>query len=202
MGTRATYQFGNGRRGTHTIYIHWDGYPDGAAMYFYRMLLNPSKGCMATQFIRANEHAELTSGHDAHGDTEYQYTLIGHGPDATLTAKGIAAWDNRNFNGIYIGPLHGFIAKHTRLIDDFKPFKEVKLPYNRTEWLNEDTASIEMSRECGCLHHLQVWSKNANETTRISANWRHQVEVLQAIVDAFPSLMTDEIQQFLIPSAV
>ena len=29
-------------------------------------------------FIRANDHAEMTSSHEVHGDTEWQYTIKEH----------------------------------------------------------------------------------------------------------------------------
>ena len=69
MATRGTYQFVNDATKT-TIYVHWDNYLEGAANYFYNMLTNPSKGNLATQFIRAVSHAEITRSHARHGDTD------------------------------------------------------------------------------------------------------------------------------------
>lgn len=77
MSTRATYKID----GT-TFYIHHDGYPEGAAEYFKNALEWPDRAperapnaTFADDFIRANLCAELTPGHDAHGDTEYRYTV-------------------------------------------------------------------------------------------------------------------------------
>jgi hypothetical protein len=67
MSTRATYQFITPSH-TTTCYVHHDGYPEGAADYL-------RDAFTAEQFLRKNEHAELTGGHDAHGDTEYRYTI-------------------------------------------------------------------------------------------------------------------------------
>jgi hypothetical protein len=76
MSTRATYQITSGFS-TATLYIHHDGYFKGAASYFkdtldlMRITDRPLLPC----FLWANERAELTDGHEAHGDTEYRYDL-------------------------------------------------------------------------------------------------------------------------------
>ena len=74
MGTRATYCFSNEGYKT-TVYVHWDGYPSGAAEYFNHVLNFKGAGCFATKFIKAIYAAELTESHDYHGDTEYMYDL-------------------------------------------------------------------------------------------------------------------------------
>jgi hypothetical protein len=81
MSTRATYQF----KGSHadvTFYIHSDGYPEGGAYYFAKALkyekeMKTVNHELAEIFFRANDRAEFTSGHDAHGDTEFRYTVTG-----------------------------------------------------------------------------------------------------------------------------
>jgi hypothetical protein len=84
MATRATYQID----GT-TFYCHWDGYPTGAAHRFANAvaaMTQPAKdgrlepiadkrGGFAFAFIRGNDDAEPTKSHDAHGDTEWRYTV-------------------------------------------------------------------------------------------------------------------------------
>ncbi len=84
MSTRATYQILD-----QTFYVHHDGYPTGAAQKFVQMVAAmtvPSErecGCIESRrggypfaFIRGVMAAEPTEGHDAHGDTEFQYTLM------------------------------------------------------------------------------------------------------------------------------
>lgn len=75
MATRATYKFkDNGWTGKDfTIYIHHDGYPEGAAGYFAAASSIYRAG--AEGFIAANSQAYLTPDHDSHGDTEYRYTI-------------------------------------------------------------------------------------------------------------------------------
>ena len=76
MSTRATYKFVSERRGagSHTAYIHHDGYPIGAAGY----LTNQGRAISdINTFIRANEQAEMTQDHDSHADTDYRYTIAG-----------------------------------------------------------------------------------------------------------------------------
>lgn len=83
MATRATYEI----CGT-TFYCHWDGYPTGAAQRFAAMVkamivadeseidgIERRNGGYAFAFIRGVMDAESTEGHEAHGDTEYRYTL-------------------------------------------------------------------------------------------------------------------------------
>jgi hypothetical protein len=79
MATRATYTINEHEKGEFHFYIHWDGYPEGAANYFRQMLLAmedaKNRGGFIENFIRANHLAELTEGRDAHGDTEFHYNL-------------------------------------------------------------------------------------------------------------------------------
>ncbi len=206
MSTRATYKFAAGEWSPEvTIYIHWDGYEAGAAMYFYNLLTSPSKGCAATQFIRANEGAELTDSHEVHGDTEYRYNHSGSGPAAQLEAYKInrhkSRGDDRVFDLIYSGPLHEFIEKHHALCigEEFKPFKLLTFPYGHKVWLNETTAKLELEAEYGSLRTLRIWDAN-KVNSRASANWQSLAGKLRAIVDAFPALLTEEIAGLLVPA--
>jgi hypothetical protein len=84
MSTRATYEIGG-----ETFYIHYDGYPAGAAGYFANMIeamtvpaksggieaIESRRGGARFAFIRGNMLAEPTESHDAHGDTEYRWRL-------------------------------------------------------------------------------------------------------------------------------
>ena len=74
MSTRATYQF-NDHGCTTTVYVHQYGYPQGAAAFFLAMHHARSGKGHAVDFIRSNGLAEITKSHDAHGDTDYQYTI-------------------------------------------------------------------------------------------------------------------------------
>ena len=85
MSTRATYEFGG-----HTIYVHYDGYPSGAAVYFLNMVRSyeqtgrvqlggDASGGYFYDFIRGNRLAVPSEGRDTHGDTEYHYQLHENG---------------------------------------------------------------------------------------------------------------------------
>jgi len=85
MSTRATYNFRNISEysliNEITLYIHYDGYPEGAAWYFYDTLLyrlaHPEcKGFGPEEMIRTVENARITKNHNYHGDTEYQYDIV------------------------------------------------------------------------------------------------------------------------------
>jgi hypothetical protein len=75
MSTRATYQFLSDR-GKATLYIHQDGYPEGAAQYLQAAIdCENQQGGWVERMIRANDGAEITTSHEAHGDTEHRYTI-------------------------------------------------------------------------------------------------------------------------------
>jgi len=183
MSTRATYEFKDKKAPTFCVYIHHDGYPEGAAAYFVGTLLNPSKGNFATQFIRCNEGAELTKNHATHGDTEYQYTIEGIGPEAQ-----ISAYDVRRNNFCFTGPLWKFINENNQLIPDFKPFKLVQLQYNQ-QYLNEAMAENMLKLP---LHHLSCWEGRHEG----SANWNSCVQDARVLLQAFPELYSPDFAKY------
>jgi hypothetical protein len=83
MGTSATYEFREGHDpGTRLVsfYIHFDGYPDGASVYFLQMLKQSSddeRGGHVEKFVRNNETAEIIADP---GDWEpnYRYVITVH----------------------------------------------------------------------------------------------------------------------------
>ncbi len=120
MSTRATYQFKDGPDTLVTYYIHHDGYPAGAAEYY----MIPALECFnATGFFRKNERAEVTWGHEAHGDTQFRYTINGEDVDATVTVSerplSTGVWDP-----IFEGTLIEFLEKYAET-----EVKKVKLGY-------------------------------------------------------------------------
>lgn len=180
MSTRATYGFdqkSNYPRRKHFIYIHYDGYPSGAAVYFYNALMNPSKGNFATVFIRANPHAELTDSHDIHGDTEYKYDITGYGPSAQIEAYHISDKTTCFFSGL----LHEFVQNYSKNIDDFKPFKEVNRPYYPSQIMNVVLAEQALKAPLG---NLTAWKGKFED----GANWDASVQDAKAILDVFPEL--------------
>jgi len=103
MATRATYQFKTQWSGTHTVYIHHDGYPEGAAQY----LTDDDSQAIhnVNAFIRNNERAQLTESHEAHGDTEFRYTIQG----LHILAEERLNWSTDEWSTIYNGCLNHFI---------------------------------------------------------------------------------------------
>ena len=72
------------------VYIHHDGYPEGAATYFYNALKESSKYYLENNdeswiesygykfmgnFIRSNANAEITHGSEGHSGLEYIYKM-------------------------------------------------------------------------------------------------------------------------------
>ena len=80
MSTRATYKLTEDTYHNDTIsievYIHYDGYIEGASEYFSNAIKHKQengRGFIAS-FIRANPYAEATIA-SSHGDTEYHYIM-------------------------------------------------------------------------------------------------------------------------------
>lgn len=81
MSTRATYGFHSSEKPDITLYIHHDGYPEGAAIYASNALEEPGDNLRndyftAEGFIRANDRAEIARSHERHSDTEYRYDFV------------------------------------------------------------------------------------------------------------------------------
>lgn len=84
MSTCATYEIYDDYNDLDVcFYVHYDNYPEGAALYFQRMLdyrgmkeKEHLKLSYAEAFFRANSEAHFTKGHSWHEDTEYQYNII------------------------------------------------------------------------------------------------------------------------------
>lgn len=115
MSTRATYQFKRKHYRDATIYIHHDGYPEGAAHYLL-LALEQANGYLSPEaFLRGNDRAEITDSHEAHGDTEYRYTVNLHEGTievasripgcawAKYAAKPLADFINPNLTGWHPG---------------------------------------------------------------------------------------------------
>ena len=73
MSTPATYSFiGEAPApAVTTLYVHLDGYAQGAANYF-RAMLRAGEGVSAVAFIRVNTQSSLVSGHDVWSNTKYR----------------------------------------------------------------------------------------------------------------------------------
>jgi hypothetical protein len=222
MSTRATYRFINARDygpDEATLYIHHDGYPSGAASYLYNMLIHPNRrGFGVEAMLRANDGAELTESHDAHGDTEYRYDVTGNDAGAQIVARARSGPWARNaeptWKIIYSGTLAEFIdeqaTKNAKMFyaENYSAFRLVEAGYGDGKtWHNRDTAARKIGPnpdenfDRSLIGHMRVW--HANGVCKPgSANWDIQSKQLRALTDVFPELITDEIRTFLDLSAV
>ena len=173
MATRGTYQFVDDSTKT-TIYVHWDNYLEGAAKYFYNMLTNPSDGNLATQFIRAVSHAEITKSHARHGDTEFQYNIKGSDGGAELMVKNPC-----NNTVVYSGVLVDFIEKNNNLIEGYKPIRKYVNEWGFTSYINADSAKKIIDDK---LNTMEVWKD------KDYSNWKSYAEHIKTIVECFPEL--------------
>ena len=124
MATRATYRISCGNQAELTVYIHWDGYPEGAADYFDRALdlyENPRESKLLEQasfeacFLIANPKAEVTRSHEWHGDTEYRYEIWRSVTDNNAVCY-MVTWSERKrcgdgFQVINSLPMRDFIVR-------------------------------------------------------------------------------------------
>jgi hypothetical protein len=181
-------------RGKYTVYIHHDGYPSGAASYFYSMALL-DKGGLVERFIRANDGASLTPSHDAHGDTEYQYTVNGCDLNAILTGYRV-----KDGMCIFSGPLWEFINEHGKTISEwtngnFSPLRTLRIGQSSNDVvLNESLAIAYIEQDYGYMRRLRMWKEKGN-----GSSWyvKETIDNLRQVVEVFPSLMTDEIASFI-----
>ena len=110
MSTRATYSFISDNLPAVTFYIHCDGYKEGAAQYFYNAVVSENEsGSFVSKFLRANERADFTRSHDAHGDTEYRYTLS----DSFLLTVEAYNHTSDDWGVDFTGPLDQFINDYS-----------------------------------------------------------------------------------------
>tara|TARA_R110000772_G_scaffold114117_3_gene218496 strand:- start:3039 stop:3404 length:366 start_codon:yes stop_codon:yes gene_type:complete len=117
MSTRATYKFEATRwQPATTVYIHHDAYPEYAFNYFLNASNRIAEGLtsgFAEAFIGANEGAQITSNHVAHGDTDYRYTFnrgklkVKKRVDGMMGGAPIEYWRT-----VYDGTVTDFINKY------------------------------------------------------------------------------------------
>lgn len=184
MSTRATYQIADQIAGTHTFYIHYDGYPEGAAEYFWNMMHAENRGGgMPSQFLRANELAELTQGHDAHVDTEYRYTVDHTG---FLKAQKRTGWDGDRFTvptarweTFFTGHVCEFINQY----GDFDKFAPVPL-HGGVFWTTRPQLEAKIAKAQAALDNYKA--KFPQYVGNI-ASMQSSLNALRAALDAFPA---------------
>ncbi len=139
----------------------------------------------------------MTISHDAHGDTEYQYTIHGQGPEARLVARE-RQWDvpeSEEWKPFYVGSVNSFIFANSKDIADYSTFVPVKSCYGGVSLLNRVTADQKLNGERGPIRTLKLWKGKFEG----SANWNSVTEDARGILEAFPELWTDEIRSLVTP---
>lgn len=122
MSTRATYLLPTADYNNQHIcfYIHQDGYPAGAANYFYKMhQCKNVNGGLAERFFRTNHQAEFTPYHEVHTDTEFRYTINHQGMLIVWTKAKVG----NQWNIFYEGAWHDFVNKHLEVSQHLHVFK-------------------------------------------------------------------------------
>jgi len=93
MGTRATYEWQPVAKEPKTFYIHYDGYPEGAILYLETAMHNSYKNHTHPMTEFGKLHGAEPSLRDAHGDTEYHYTMYFPPGESRLHVQ----WETRSY---------------------------------------------------------------------------------------------------------
>lgn len=186
MSTRATYSFKQQSefkygRSSVTVYVHYDGYPEGAAVYFYEALTGENKrGNLATRFLRHVSVSELTHSHEGHGDTEYRYYIETDKQGRhTLTAqKREGDWNDPKWAVFFSGEVEEFVNQYgsVEYIDNFQPFIKFRVDeYGAERWTTatEIAAARNADRKT-----LAGWAENGNTESYNFRNVSERVERL------------------------
>lgn len=108
MATRATYSFTRPHAPQVTVYKHWDGYPQGAADHLTDALT-------AEAFLRKHPDSEITAERDAHGDTEWHYSIHHYRDQAPLIwVMCRRPWDSDDWMTVYDGPIDAWFEQQKR----------------------------------------------------------------------------------------
>lgn len=126
MGTRAVYTFKESTEKYH-VYKHWDGYPEGAALFLMNAIPYAWGGTrfeacdFAAAFISANKKegggdVYFSRGPNFHADLEYVYELYQNDLGGLMVKAYHADWDlvkNRTIKTqLFKGTLIAFIEKY------------------------------------------------------------------------------------------
>jgi len=183
MSTRATYKIDG-----HTFYIHHDGYPEGAAVYFYKMITcSNNNGGFAEKFVRANEHAEFTISHETHSDTEFRYTLEKNG-ELRVLHRPI---DSDNFGFFFSGSLSDFINRYHQQIENFSPVFDHWYGYDNN-YLNVTTIKMfmeDINRRYKKAKHWMDRGATGNASSIFDEVWK-KIAALNKILAKNMHLMT------------
>jgi len=114
MSTRATYCFHDlATRDETFVYIHHDGYFEGAATKFADSILknkDNQDGKSPLDHFLDREDAEVTHSHECHSDSQYRYNLYYAGTEVCY----ISAWRRVGFTDQWVcdfgGPLDDFCS--------------------------------------------------------------------------------------------
>lgn len=208
MATRATYLFKGPTPHSPDVcfYVHYDGYPEGAADYFRDALkVTNERGGWAGRFVRGVAYAEFTEGHEVHGDTEYRYTVL---PNGHLVAEHRRLDGSWGLLGTWTHPAE-FINQYSRP----DQAKVVKLTprWGHPFWLEEPDALeyVQMTvlkalmtvrqqgfgvGSTGALEEAAVLAESVGKTD-LSDTLRDLVKTGQQYHDALVGLSVEELEE-------
>lgn len=124
MSTRATYEFKD-QYGSHTVYIHFDGYPSNAYKYIQNALKLAwelprfEADEFAAAFVATNKNREggvrLTDGRDSYFDTKYHYVVSLQGTKIfTERYEPDGFSENRIWSLVQVGYLDDMLEEHCK----------------------------------------------------------------------------------------
>lgn len=194
MSTRGTYSFENRGSGKPrvTIYNHWDNYPSGGAFHLYQAFKHKmkcksySRIMTAEDFIRANDGAEITESHRAHGDTEYRYWIVG---DEVKVEERRGGWGDEKpaWRTIRQCFWWEFIAEQQKAEpdtfgEDFEPIYLVRAYSHSPVLLPMTRAALEAEIQAH-RDTLETWAKNGHTTGANVDTQKKDILRLQAALE-------------------
>lgn len=172
MSTRATYKFKN--TGT-TVYLHHDGYPEGAASYINKAMEFTDNNYISTEaFLRANRRASIT-GHDSHGDCEYHYIFDGDNIEALKVHD-----DRDNMTSFFTGTIYEFMNKYCG--NRFSEWYQIPSPY-----LNNNAIHVnEVKHRALLMSELNKFRELASFVSDIeNVNFKSTHERIKALIKSY-----------------
>ena len=167
MSSRATYLLPSADN-NHQLcfYIDQDGYPEGAAHYFYNMHASKNaNGGLAERFLRANAEAQLIHSHEGGTGTEFRYTINHEGVLRGFAKDRV----NNQWCIFYEDAWHHFVNQHLEVPKHLHVFKLFR---------NLEHETLMTTKEA------QRWVSAFMKNGSLAAYVREGVESIQIQIDA------------------
>ena len=120
MSTRANYMLHDNQIELGKVYIHYDGYPEGAASYFHKAMIQGSGELTLADFFRANPCAKDSTF--IHDDIEFLYKI-----DVAKQTVSVFRINSGSHSPIFVElPIFEFINMHFTVFSGNPTYRRIK----------------------------------------------------------------------------